>query len=110
MTLAVRRMPSPHTGENIRQLVDHILTEWDIALQKVAAVNTDNGSHMLAAFKTHFESERMMTTDLLVKTWSQPTLMKRRRRNLRITRMSTMMRLVDTQEFCSYLLTSCRQV
>lgn len=57
VTLAVRRMPSPHTGENIRQLVDHILTEWDIPLQKVAAVITDNGSNMLAAFKTHFESE-----------------------------------------------------
>ena len=27
VTLAVRRMPSPHTGENIRQLVDDILTE-----------------------------------------------------------------------------------
>ena len=49
-------MPSPHTGENIRQLVDDILTEWEIPPQKVAAVITDNGSNMLAAFKTHFES------------------------------------------------------
>ena len=56
VTLAVRRMPSPHTGENIRQLVDDILTEWDIPPQKVAAVITDNGNNMLAAFKTHFET------------------------------------------------------
>lgn len=55
VTLAVR-IPFPHTGKNIRQLVDHILTEWDIPPQKVAAIITDNGTNMLAAFKTHFES------------------------------------------------------
>ena len=58
VTLAVKRIPSPHTVENICQLVDDILTEWDIHVppQKVAAVITDNGSNMLAAFKTHFET------------------------------------------------------
>ena len=51
-TLAVRRMPSPHTGDNIRDLVDQVLDEWQIPLSKVSATLTDNGSNMLAAFRT----------------------------------------------------------
>ena len=34
-TLAVCRMPSPHTGDNIRELVDQVLDEWQIPLSKV---------------------------------------------------------------------------
>lgn len=41
VTLAVRRMPFSHTGENIHKLADYILTKWDIPPQKVAAVITD---------------------------------------------------------------------
>ena len=51
VTLAVRRMPSPHTGENIRDLVDKVLDEWEIPQSKVSATLTDNGSNMLAAFR-----------------------------------------------------------
>ena len=61
VTLAVRRMPSPHTGENIRQLVDDIFTEWDIPPQKVAAVITDNGSNMLATLILHLEQMKKVT-------------------------------------------------
>ena len=51
VTLAVRRMPSPHTGDNIRGVVDEVLDEWDIHPSKVLATLTDNGSNMLAAFR-----------------------------------------------------------
>ena len=43
-------MPSPHTGDNIRELVDQVLDEWEIPLSKVSAILTDNGSNILAAF------------------------------------------------------------
>ena len=42
VTLAVCRMPSPHTGDNIRDLVDQVLDEWQIPLSKVSATLTDN--------------------------------------------------------------------
>ena len=51
VTLAVRRMPSPHTGESIRALVQVILSEWEIPLTKVSAVLTDNGSNIIASFR-----------------------------------------------------------
>ena len=57
VTLAVRRLPSPHTGDNIRELVDDVLDEWEIPHSKVSATLTDNGSNMLAAFRPRvFES------------------------------------------------------
>ena len=54
-TLAVRRLTSSHTATNIRQVIDDILTEWDIDSAKVCAILTDNGSNMVAAFKARFE-------------------------------------------------------
>ena len=42
-TLAVRHMPRQHTGENIRELVQSILEEWEIP-PKICATLTDNGS------------------------------------------------------------------
>ena len=53
MTLAVRRMPSPHIADHVRELVDAILEEWDIPTSKVKVVITDNGSNMVAAFRTY---------------------------------------------------------
>ena len=57
VTLAMRRMPSPHTGDNIRDLVDQVLDEWQIPLSKVSATLTDNGSNMLAAFRTQLSED-----------------------------------------------------
>ena len=34
VTLAVCRMPSPHTGDNIQELLDQVLNEWEIPLLK----------------------------------------------------------------------------
>ena len=51
VTLAVRRMPSPHTGEKIREVVDEVLEEWNISPSRVLATLTDNGSNMLVAFR-----------------------------------------------------------
>ena len=52
VTLAVRRMPSPHSANRIREVVNAILEEWDIPTSKVAVVVRDNGSNMVAAFRT----------------------------------------------------------
>ena len=57
VTLAVRRLPHPHTGENIRDAVESILEEWSIPLSKVRVVITDNGSNMVKAFRQHFEED-----------------------------------------------------
>ena len=55
VTLAVRRLTTSHTASNIRSLLDNILVEWDILSSKVSAVITDNGSNMVAAFKTNLD-------------------------------------------------------
>ena len=52
VTSAVRHLHTSHTAANIRNLVDEILEEWDIAPDKVSAVITINGSNMVAAFKS----------------------------------------------------------
>ena len=51
ITLAVRKMSSPHTAVRIAELVKEILEEWDIHETKVHRILTDNGSNMVAAFK-----------------------------------------------------------
>lgn len=49
--MAVRKMPSPHTVNNVRKLVEAVLAEWTTPQSKVLVVVTDNGSNMTAAFK-----------------------------------------------------------
>ena len=51
VTLAVKKMPSPHTADNVLQVVQEVLSEWDILPWKVQAILTDNGSNMVTAFK-----------------------------------------------------------
>ena len=53
MTLAVRRMPSPHTADHVREMVLTVLSEWDIPISKVMVIVTNNGSNMVAAFKKY---------------------------------------------------------
>ena len=48
VTLAVKKMPSPHTADNVLQVVQEVLSEWDILPWKVQAILTAN---MVAAFK-----------------------------------------------------------
>ena len=50
VTLAVRRLPSPHTAERIEELVREIIKEWEIPENKISAIITDNGSNMIKAF------------------------------------------------------------
>lgn len=57
VTLAVRRLPHPHTGSNIRDATESILEEWGIPLSRVRVIITDNGSNMVAAFRWHFEED-----------------------------------------------------
>ena len=52
VTIAVRTMPSPNTADNIAKLVEAILVEWNIPESEIHCILTDNGSNMVAAFKT----------------------------------------------------------
>lgn len=63
ITLAVRRFPSPHTGDRVAELFHRIIEQWKISRRKVFRVLTDNGSNMVAAFKAkHIESLPQQTT------------------------------------------------
>ena len=53
ITLAVRHLPSPHTAEMISETVEDILLEWNIPKHNIFRILTDNGSNMVATFKTH---------------------------------------------------------
>ena len=57
-TIAVKHMQGSITGFAIRSAIDEILSDWDIPINKVKAVVTDNGSNMVRAFKEH-----IMVTD-----------------------------------------------
>lgn len=50
-TLAVRRMPSPHTGENIFMIIQSVISDFEISDIQLNKVLTDNGSNMVKAFK-----------------------------------------------------------
>jgi len=55
VTIAVCRIPSPHTGEHIREIIDEVLAEWELPTNKIGAILTDNGSNMLKALCTQCE-------------------------------------------------------
>ena len=58
-TIAVKRMPTPHTAEKILEIVFDVLTDWNISSERVGNTITDNGSNMIKAFK-----EDQYSTDL----------------------------------------------
>ena len=58
-TIAVRRLPSPHTAERVEEIVDSVLTEWQIPRTKISAMLTDNGSNMIAAFRDRLEQNAL---------------------------------------------------
>ena len=51
VTLAVKRVPSPHTGEEVLKIVLQIFKDWNIPNHKIGSIITDNGSNMVKAFK-----------------------------------------------------------
>ena len=51
VTLAMRRMPQTHTGNNIHEIVESVLKEWDNPSSKISATLTDNGSNTIAAIR-----------------------------------------------------------
>ena len=57
VTLAISRLPSPHTADRILEAFDTIICQWDIPHSKLFRVLTDNGSNMVAAFKDQITSE-----------------------------------------------------
>ena len=58
-TIAVKRMPTPHTAENILKIVVDVLSDWKISGERVGNTITDNGSNMIKTFK-----EDQQSTDL----------------------------------------------
>lgn len=58
-TLAVRKLLGRHTAEHVNEVVEGVMKEWEIPENKVRVIVTDNGSNMVAAFKSHFEEEEM---------------------------------------------------
>ena len=55
VTLCVRRMPSPHTAEHVRQVVEEVLDEWKLSHDKISVIITDSGSNMVAVFRQRVE-------------------------------------------------------
>ena len=51
VTLDVRNLPSPHTGEKISDKLDDILLDQNLPKHHIFCILTDNGSNMVAAFK-----------------------------------------------------------
>ena len=51
VTLAVKRMPSPHSAEEVLKIVLQTFEDWNIPNYKIGSIITDNGSNMVKAFK-----------------------------------------------------------
>jgi len=60
--LSLGQISHPHTGQSIKEYVDHCLSEWEIPQHKVLTVITDNGSNMVAAFKAEVEEGDTQST------------------------------------------------
>ena len=59
VTLAVRRMPHPHSAEHILEITETVLQEWNIQLDKL----THDGSNMVKAFRQQFNDQDEDTDD-----------------------------------------------
>ena len=57
VVLAVRSMSHPHTCDAIKSLVEDIVAEWEIPIDKIQTITTDNGSNMIKAFR---DSEKVV--------------------------------------------------
>ena len=57
VTLAARRLTSPHTAANVASLVNAVLAEWQIPETMVHRILTDNGSNMLASFRQQHNND-----------------------------------------------------
>ena len=55
VTLCVKRMPSPHTAQHVREIVEELLQEWELSVDKISLIITDSGSNMMAAFRNVVE-------------------------------------------------------
>ena len=51
------------TAEHVKEVVEEVMKEWEIPENKVNVIVTDNGSNMVAAFKSHFEEEMKKKTE-----------------------------------------------
>ena len=48
-------MPSPHTAQHVREMVEELLQEWELSVDKISLIITDSGSNMVAAFRNVVE-------------------------------------------------------
>ncbi|XP_024135954.1 uncharacterized protein LOC112151330 [Oryzias melastigma] len=61
--LSLEEVAHPHTAQSIKACVDKCMQEWDVPHEKVMAVITDNGSNMVAAFKSNTSEEEDSSDD-----------------------------------------------
>lgn len=49
--LNVTELPHPHTGENLADCLESCFDEWDITMEKILLILTDNGANVVKAIK-----------------------------------------------------------
>ena len=64
MTLAVRRLASPHTADHVEAVVGEVLAEWEVPKEKTNAILMDNGSNMIKAFREWLDELQEADVDL----------------------------------------------
>ena len=64
VTLAVRRLASPHTADHVEAVVEEVLAEWEVPKEKINAILTDNGSNMIKAFREWLDELQEADEDL----------------------------------------------
>lgn len=55
--LRLDQIAHPHTAECIKHCIDRCIEVWGIPQHKILTVITDNGSNMIAAFKSNEPDE-----------------------------------------------------
>lgn len=58
LVLALRLFPHPHSAENIKNLFQETIKEYEIEYEKIFKVITDNGSNMIKTFKIEWIDNR----------------------------------------------------
>ena len=64
-SLAMRELTVRHTAHNLRNILVDILSQYDIDIQKIYTVTTDNGANMLSSVRLLSEQQLNETNDYL---------------------------------------------
>ena len=56
-------MPSPHTAQHVQEMVEELLQEWELSVDKISSIITDSGSNMVAALRNVVEKRALTEKD-----------------------------------------------